>query len=156
MFYDNDISAYQRLVDDSREVFPHRYFLTTVFESWDIVDRLQKPIERIAKTDAEVLARYSKSHLMPLIGVNDDRRRKCHYHTILLSEKPLNFDALNKFDDGRSMDVRDYDGRRDCLVYTGRKHLPYYGTEVIHPRRKKSCLGANCIHHRCLAPLIPR
>jgi hypothetical protein len=156
MYRDKDINAYERCIKASKKIMPHHYFLTTVFENWEIVDRLDKPIRQIALTDCKVLARYSKSHLFPLIGVNDDKKRKCHYHAILLSEKPLNFDSLHKFNDGRSMDIRDYDGRRDCLIYTGRKHLPFYQTNVIHPRMKSGCKCNQCSISRALRRHIPK
>ena len=156
MFRDKDINAYEQMVKASKEVMPHHYFLTTVFDNWEIVDRLQKPIHEIALTDCKVLARYSKSHIMPLIGVNDDRSRKCHYHAILLCEKPLNFDSLHKFKDERTMDIRDYDGQRDCLIYTGRKHLPFYQRHVIHPRMNSVCKCHQCEISRCMSPHIPK
>lgn len=156
MYRDNDILVYETLVRESKELFPYHYFLTTVFESWDIVDRLGKDIHEIALTDSKILARYSKSHLYPLIGVNTDRKRNCHYHNVLLSEKPLNFQALSKFEDGRRMDIKEYDGRRECLVYTGRKHIPFYQRHIIHPRFNRSeCQSHTCSHSRCLAPHIP-
>lgn len=157
MYNDNDINIYERVIKESEVLFPHRYFLTTKFKNWDVVDRLNKEIHNIALTDVRILARYSKSHIYPLIGVNYDRRRNCHYHTILLSENELNFESLNKFDDGRYMDVQKYDGRRHCLVYTGRKHIPFYQRQIIHPRMNKSeCRNQCCSHARCLAPYIPK
>jgi len=156
MYKDEDLDAYEQLIKASRELFPHRYFVTTSFPDWSIVDRLGKPIHQIAFSDAKVLSRYSKSHLYPLIGFNEDRTRKCHFHTIYLAEKPLNFEALHKFHDNREMDVQKYDGRRDCLVYTGRKHTPFYQREVIHPRMKTGCSCHQCKWSLALRPHIPK
>jgi len=157
MYNDNDINLYEKIIKESREMFPHRYFLTTKFRNWDIVDNLNKEIHDIALTDVKILARYSKSHIYPLIGCNYERRRNAHYHTILLAEKELNFDALYKFDDGRYMDIQKYDGRRDCIVYTTRKHIPFYQRQIIHPRTNRAeCRNNCCSHSRCLAPHIPR
>lgn len=156
MYRDKEINAYERCVKASEKVLPFHYFLTTTFEDWNLVDKLQKTIHQIALTDCKILSRYSKSHLLPLIGVNDNRNRKCHYHTILLSEKELNFEALYKFDDGRYMDIREYDGRRDCLIYTGRKHLPFYQRNVIHPRMTGSCKCHQCEFSRAMSRYIPR
>lgn len=156
MFRDKEINAYERTVKESKKVLPFHYFLTTVFKDWDLVDRLQKPLHEIALTDCKILSRYSKSHLFPLIGVNDERSRKCHYHAILLCEKPLNFNALQKFKDGRTMDIRDYDGKRDCLIYTGRKHLPFYQHDVIHPRMNSLCKCHKCEFSRTMSHHIPK
>jgi len=157
MYNDNDINLYEQVIEKSRELFPHRYFLTTKFKNWELMDQLGKEMHQVALTDVRILARYSKSHIYPLIGCNYDRRRNAHYHTILLSENELNFDALNKFDDGRYMDIQKYDGRRHCLVYTTRKHIPFYQREVVHPRMNRGeCRNNRCIHSRALQGYIPR
>lgn len=151
MLKDRDLVHYKNIIKHTKQVFPYHYFLTTKWDSWDIEQRVGCSLDLLALNDAKVLARRSKSHIYPIIGVEFDKKRNCHYHMLILSEKEhLNIDALNKWDDGRDMHLTPYDDRQDGLSYVVRKHLPVYVSEVIHPRRKVGCNCNACNFSRVL------
>ena len=155
MIKDKDLTYYKNIIKNTEDVFPYRYMLTTKWDSWAIEQRVGCTLDMLALNDAKVLARRSKSHIYPIIGVEFQKDRACHYHMLILShKKELNLDALNKWDDGRDMHLKPYDGDERALRYVVRKHLPVHCENVIHPRLKVGCNVNACKFSRALKDAI--
>lgn len=155
MIKDKDLTYYKNILKNTENVFPYRYMLTTKWDSWAIEQRVGCTLDMLALNDAKVLARRSKSHIYPIIGVEFQKDRACHYHMLILSQKKdLNLDALNKWDDGRDMNLTPFNGDERALRYVVRKHLPVHCFNVIHPRLKVGCNANVCKFSRALKDAI--
>ena len=158
MSKDKDIDLFKTLLDETTELFPYRYFVTTGWSDYSILNRLGKSIDYISFNDKKIIAQKNKAHLYCITGVNDDTKRKLHFHSIVLASSELNFDILeHKFMDGRDTQVQPYDNRRNGLVYIIKKHIPYIHENVVHPRiGRVGCRSHGCKFSNVLKPYIPR
>ena len=156
MYKDNDIDLFSKLLDETTELFPYRYFVTTGWSDYSILNRVGKGIEYIAFNDMKIIAQKNRAHLYCITGINDIKPRKLHYHSIVIASSELNFDILQKkFDDGRDTLIQPYDNGRNGLVYTIKKHIPYIHENVVHPRMRVGCRSHDCKFSKVLKPYIP-
>ena len=140
------IKEHERVVQRTKDILRYRYFLTVVLRSWRVLRQLDKSMEKIVISDFNVLARYNRSHILPLVGINSNRKYNStpHYHAIALSEHPLSIECLERYDTHQSVQLQSYDNHVRGIVYTSLKHESV-GRSTFHPRDRRS----RCKNHTC-------
>ena len=128
-----------KLIEGTAEILPYRYFLTVCYRNWGVTQF--KSMQQLARTDLFILSRRNKSHIQPIVGINTDKTRAPHHHSILLSEKPLSVECFKSFDTHQSIDIKPYSHSVNGIVYCAMKH-EHYPMTLIHPRDKRA--GCNC------------
>lgn len=137
---------HHRIVEETKDILRYRYFLTVTLRSWKVLKQLDKSMEKIAISDFNVLARYNRSHILPLLGLNSDTKYNPtpHYHAICLSERPLSVECLERFKTHLSVQLKPYSHHISGVIYTSLKHEGV-GKTTFHPRSSKS----GCKSHTC-------